>query len=301
VDVKMVGVTLVEADVESVGWLHPDSAQAAFWRAGTGRKARWRCPRCGHAWDKAVKEIAGRRRGLSCPRCGTVPRRAQSLAVRRPEVAAHWHSTRNMPLTPLLVRITDTTPVWWLCTACGNAYRRTVRLRCARPVPRCRACPRAPMVSAVPGLADLWHPTRNLPAVPEGSPCRLKGSRSYWWRCPAGHEWRRTVPGKGLPACPRCRETNSGALASTRRRIRAALADGRLRPEVRYDIRQLAAALEVHVQTLHTKKTILPPRQPQPRARGGGMPRLTWLGSDLAVWAEEPAVAVADGTHQDAR
>ncbi|MGC0420796.1 zinc-ribbon domain-containing protein [Embleya sp. AB8] len=134
-------ITLAEVDLESVGRLHPNSKHAAFWTPRTGKSAHWQCPRCRHTWPEAVKTITARKQGLRCPRCGIVPRRTYSLAARRPDVVVAWHPTLNTPLTPDLVRAGDTISVWWNCTTCARPYQRTIRLRCARSFPRCRACP----------------------------------------------------------------------------------------------------------------------------------------------------------------
>jgi hypothetical protein len=93
--------------------LHPtlneelDPYAVALW---SREKVWWRCPLCANEWRT---DPGSRARGAGCPRCGrartasAVGRAngsvspARSLAVKRPELAAELHPTRNGGLDPL--------------------------------------------------------------------------------------------------------------------------------------------------------------------------------------------------------
>jgi predicted nucleic acid-binding Zn-ribbon protein len=199
---------------------------------GSRRKLWWRCRRCGHEWQTAARNRTVYRRG--CPRCGKrsaarlaqarqrlVPRE-RSLAVRRPDLAAELHPTRNGELDPHTLGAASNQKVWWQCAACGHEWRTRVSDRMLAGH-RCPACwgylagrparvPRARSLGACqPALLARWHPERNggLDPFAIGARSRYR----VWWRCDeCGHEWQSSPDaqtnkgGNGCPACARTRQ-----------------------------------------------------------------------------------------------
>lgn len=70
------------------------------------------------------------------------------------------------------------------------------------------------LASQRPDLAREWHPTRNLPVLPDQ--LGHKSSRRVWWQCARGHEWATAVCNRttssGGTNCPFCsgRRVTSG-------------------------------------------------------------------------------------------
>jgi len=74
----------------------------------------WKCSR-EHEWPA---KISNRANGRGCPYCGgrggkLAPE--NSLAATRPDLAAQWHPTLNLPLTPHGVSRGSGKKVWWQC------------------------------------------------------------------------------------------------------------------------------------------------------------------------------------------
>ena len=66
---------------------------------GSGRKVWWRCEK-GHSWQASVCSRAGD--GAGCHYCtGRRPMPGETdLASQFPDIAAQWHPSKNLPLTP---------------------------------------------------------------------------------------------------------------------------------------------------------------------------------------------------------
>jgi hypothetical protein len=77
-------------------------------------KVWWRCPAAAdHLW---LAGISVRARGQGCPYCGgALASSTSSLAARRPDLAAEWHSDRNGDVRPETVTLNSTQRVWWKC------------------------------------------------------------------------------------------------------------------------------------------------------------------------------------------
>ncbi|MFE2864863.1 zinc-ribbon domain-containing protein [Embleya sp. NPDC059259] len=104
--------------------------------AGSGKEVWWLCTE-GHTWRAKIDQRVGK--GTGCGFCsGRYATETTSLAARRPDLAAQWHSTLNGTLLP-----SDVTPhtrrvVWWLCTE-GHAAEDSVANRSKGMV--CQHCP----------------------------------------------------------------------------------------------------------------------------------------------------------------
>ena len=177
--------------------------------AGSTRGVWWRCP-AGHEWEARVTD---RTRGAGCPACARnqpAPRE-RSLAVRRPELVAQLHPTRNGRVDPFALAAGSNRPAWWRCEL-GHEWEATVAARvrgtgcpvCARQrVPADRA-----LASRRPELLSELHPSRN----PGVDPAALGAfsNRKMWWCCPKGHEWQARVASRSSGAgCPTCRQTRA--------------------------------------------------------------------------------------------
>jgi hypothetical protein len=175
---------------------------------GSSKKVWWQCA-AGHEWQISPNQRTSPK-GTGCPVCSgrLVVAGTNDLATTHASLAAEWHPTKNLPMTPSNTRAWTNRRVWWRCAeghewkASGN--QRTTGTGC----PVCRG------MVAITGVTDMatthaslaaeWHPTKNLPLLPS---MVVAGTASkLWWRCAEGHEWQasgnsRTSRGSGCPYC----------------------------------------------------------------------------------------------------
>ena len=172
------------------------------------RDVWWQCPKHeNHVWKARVRNRAA---GIGCPFCSNKRvSRENSLAAKRPDIAAQWHPTKNHPLTPWEVTPGSSKKVWWQCTQ-GHEWRATVANRnSGRGCAYCsgkRVHEAASVASVHPELVDEWHPTKNDDFTPDR--VRATTRKVVWWECSEGHEWRASpyARAKGGGDCPQCRE-----------------------------------------------------------------------------------------------
>ena len=75
----------------------------------------WKCSK-GHEWKTSVNNRTSSHHS-GCPICkGREISLERSLAYQYPELAAQWHPTKNLPLTPSTVFPYSKRLVWWICT-----------------------------------------------------------------------------------------------------------------------------------------------------------------------------------------
>lgn len=85
---------------------------------GTKKKVWWKCHK-DHSWIAPVCD----RRKYGCPDCAkenagvtkSIPKNGSDLATFNPVMAAEWHPTKNLPLTPAQVNGGAKLRVWWQC------------------------------------------------------------------------------------------------------------------------------------------------------------------------------------------
>ena len=193
--------TATHPDV-SAQW-HPernDSLAPGDFTSGSHRKVWWQCGE-GHAWQAEIRSRCSHRTG--CPYCsGRLAIPSRSLASAHPHLAAQWHPTRNGSLGPDAVTPASNRRVWWRCADCGLAWRAAIHMRSLRDT-GCPGCahriptPTYNLAVCDPVLASQWHPTRNGDTAP--SDVLPSSHRTYWWRCPAGHEWRSSPDSRSRP------------------------------------------------------------------------------------------------------
>jgi hypothetical protein len=171
------------------------------------RAVWWRCA-LGHEWKATIKD---RKQGTDCPYCANrkVMSGYNDLGTVLPEIAAYWHPTRNLPLTPERVAPKSHKKFWWQCEK-GHEWQATPSNSSRADRKGCPYCGNYTVLEGFndfetlqPTLAAEWHPTHNLPDLPSQF---LAGShKRFWWRCEFGHEWKtqiaERVNGTGCPSC----------------------------------------------------------------------------------------------------
>ena len=137
----------------------------------------------------------------------------ESLAIKYPQIAAEWHSTKNGSLTPEMVTAHSGKKVWWQCDH-GHEWDDTIAHRTTEK----RNCPYCSghrvlsgfndLVTTHPELAKEWHPTQNNDLTPE---MVTSGSgKKVWWKCThCGYEYQRSIDKQtrkdSNPRCPHCK------------------------------------------------------------------------------------------------
>jgi transposase-like protein len=199
--------------VTDLATTHPDIA--ATWdagndrspqavTAGSGYRASWSCPGCGHQWTATV---TSRTHGSGCPVCAgqTVAPGINDLGTFRPELAAELaHPEQASIVTEHSSRV-----LTWRCDVPGHPpYEAAVYSRSSGA-----GCPACAGKTAVAGMTDLatLHPevvstwsTRN-----EVGPDQVTAHSGVprWWTCGKdGHPDYLTSPQKRIAGhgCPVC-------------------------------------------------------------------------------------------------
>lgn len=182
--------------------------------AGSNRNAWWKCSN-GHEWETTVKV---RTTGRGCPYCSgnrLIPG-GNDLQTRFPQIAKEWHSIKNGTLMPDMIAAGSHRKVWWKCNQ-GHEWQATPNHRTSksRNCPYCCANPFVlpgvnDLATVNPKLAKEWNYERNGKLTPNG--VTANSSRSVWWRCPIGHEWKTAVnhraDGSGCPKCANGKQTS---------------------------------------------------------------------------------------------
>lgn len=139
----------------------------------------------------------------------------KSLADTNPQVAAEWDYETNAPLTPDLFSSGSEQKVAWVCSD-GHRWLTSIKHR-ARVGSGCPLCARlsarerlmARRIQQAGTLADgdpeilLWWDAQANELTPDRVPARY--SREFWWKCPKGHRFQRTVTAqRDKRNCPKC-------------------------------------------------------------------------------------------------
>lgn len=153
---------------------------AADVNPGSKTKRWWQCTTCGHEWRTDPDHRT--RSGRGCPTCAyrgigvskATPKPGESLAEKNPELAAEWHPTLNLPVTPFDVRPRGRATAWWLCRF-GHVWN-------ARIAPRAVGigCPRCSIVGVSERQVRLSFELQaaGLPVHQDYPPIPVEGRRS---------------------------------------------------------------------------------------------------------------------------
>ena len=171
--------------------------------------AWWVCPRDGYEWQTRIRT----RSGPNCPLCSgkVTVSGINDLDTRFPKVAAQWHPTKNLHISPSTVSGSASKKFWWLC-ALGHEWEASVRNR-TYAGSGCPVCVGTTVLagfndleSQYPNTAAQWHPTRNAYRPYEVVP---GSERKVWWKCSVdGYEWQTTPASRTKTGdtgqCPLC-------------------------------------------------------------------------------------------------
>lgn len=147
----------------------------------------------------------------------------KSLASLFPVIAAEWHPTKNIPLTPTNFNPGAGYSAWWQCKR-GHEWKAVIGSRTSgqHRCPYCsgrKATLENCMAATRPDMAAVWHPTKNGDATPSNTKAGAAGRR--WWRCSKNpeHEWQQTPDKlqhlKPESFCPHCRKEQKPPLSIT--------------------------------------------------------------------------------------
>lgn len=174
---------------------------------GSGKKVWW-LGDCGHSWQAA---ISNRVRSVSrvCPRCSDNRKSTRNLKDTHPDIAKQWHPDKNKDLTPEDVSHGSGKKVWWLGD-CGHKWKAEIRNRA-----RGAGCPVCSGLQVLVGFNDLastdprtaqwWNTAKNGDVRP--TDVTRRSAKKVWWKCPNGHEWKRSVSAMRAAGCPKCDHT----------------------------------------------------------------------------------------------
>lgn len=166
----------------------------------------WKCIH-GHEWQAIISNRT--LQGTGCPYCAgkKVLLGFNDLATLCPDIAAQWHPTMNVPLTPDNVTLNSNKKVWWVCRK-GHSYEmvinnKTSGLGCPYCSGRYAIKGETDLRSLYPELAHQWNYEKNGDLLPQN--VKPNTNLKVWWRCNDGHEWEadihNRVKGSGCPYC----------------------------------------------------------------------------------------------------
>ena len=166
----------------------------------SNKKVWWQCDQCPdghlHSW---LATVYSRSEGRGCPQCsGHKLCQHNSLATKRPLIAAEWHPTRNK-FSPEDVSALSNQSAVWQCQVCSHAWTAVVKQRVAKGTgcPMCntgfgRAKKRHPTIAENNGpLLTEWDHCRNATLSIFPDKVRLRSQKKVFWlcpHCPAGQE-----------------------------------------------------------------------------------------------------------------
>lgn len=116
------------------------------------------------------------------------------LSITHPDIAAEWHPSKNLTITPDTVTFGSPYVAWWLGKDCSHEWDAKVCTRTGQKQ-GCPICKNKRLLigfndfaTVYPQVALEWHPTKNGDLTPSNL---LHGANdSIWWlgkEC--GHEW----------------------------------------------------------------------------------------------------------------
>jgi len=139
-----------------------------------------------------------------------------SLTSAFPDGAAEWHPTKNTTAPDRIPPFANT-KAWWTCAVCGHDWHALItnRTQNGSGCPFCgrkrsaftRATPKPgrSLADRFPGLAAIWHPTKNGKVTP--ADVNANSHLDRWWLCPRCGKDFLSAPHnriRGVGLCPTC-------------------------------------------------------------------------------------------------
>jgi hypothetical protein len=176
--------------------------------AGSNKRVWWK-DEFGHSWIACPATRTNQQQG--CPVCSNqkIVSGINDLATTHPLLLSKWHPSKNTLIQPDSVSAGSNKIVWWK-DKYGHEWKSPI---VAQIKGGCAICANKKVLEGFndlqtirPEIAAEWHPTRNLPLLPNQV---TSGTDFYaWWRCIEEHEWQAYVynrTSKNKPTvCPEC-------------------------------------------------------------------------------------------------
>lgn len=177
--------------------------------SGSREVVWWMCP-LGHEYQLSIHE---RTRGGGCQYCAgkKVLKGFNDFESKSPDHAKLWDRKKNA-IAPDAVPFGSVKKYWFQCER-GHSFAATPNSLARRS--KASGCPTCvgriveqgfnDLATLSPDIARLWHPTRNLPLLPDA--VSHASTRKVWWQClkDPRHEWEATVSSRSRGAgCPVC-------------------------------------------------------------------------------------------------
>lgn len=178
------------------------------------RKFWWKCDR-GHEWKTSVN---ARSIGNNCPYCSNKKLLVgyNDFATLFPEYLKTWHPTKNGDLSPKDILGCAHTKVWWYMPyddpKTGKHFdfewestvqSRVYSIKCPFLTNKRVWKGFNDLATVNPEVAKEWHPTKNGALTPRD--VVAGSSKSAWWMCERGHEWKTSIYNRNKGAgCRKC-------------------------------------------------------------------------------------------------
>lgn len=178
------------------------------------KKVWWKCE-FGHEWEAFINNRTKRNDG--CPFCsGRNASEENCLLNSNPSLALELHPTKNGEVSARMITPRSNKKVWWMCqndnshvweASVGSRSNSTSQSKgcpyCAKKIPTGERN----LAVDNPILASEWHPTKNMPLVPEN--VLPYSNKKVWWKCSTcDYEWKAMINnrnkkefGRGCPEC----------------------------------------------------------------------------------------------------
>lgn len=122
-------------------WNSKENGSMASYKAGSYKKAAFRCSICGKSYEKIIRnrvagglhDECGKRlakekiRKIQVAKLGA----EKNLAIKCPNIAREWDYSKNKGyyFSPEYMSINSNKRIWWKCSKCHNRYQMCIRQR----------------------------------------------------------------------------------------------------------------------------------------------------------------------------
>lgn len=178
-----------------------DVSEIGAYAPSSSRPVKWQCA-LGHQWES---KLVYRTQGSGCPVCANrvILVGFNDLATTHPDLAAEWHSTKNV-LRPEDVVAGAGKKVWWECSA-GHEWQTTVLSRSSGT--GCRQCnalkpsPKkgikgkvtVPLAVSYPNVAVQWVSAMADKSLTSQTVSAGSNKVALWQAVACGHTWEQSV------------------------------------------------------------------------------------------------------------